>query len=200
MKSSISSIEKEISLKTSKINELDEIKRAEGNINNQIFELKKDISFYEDYINLVNKNNIPVKLINKKNSYIQNHINTFLERLTKFTISIDTDTKNGICFSAHKNGLILDVNQLSGYETFILNIALKSALNKYSFISKSTLFILDEGLDVVDKDNFKKLNLLMELLMKHYKHILLISHMPKVKDLQHNEVNIQNNGKSSFIV
>jgi DNA repair exonuclease SbcCD ATPase subunit len=200
MKSSISSIEKEISLKTSKINELDEIKRAEGNINNQIFELKKDISFYEDYINLVNKNNIPVKLINKKNSYIQNHINTFLERLTKFTISIDTDTKNGICFSAHKNGLILDVNQLSGYETFILNIALKSALNKYSFISKSTLFILDEGLDVVDKDNFKKLNLLMKLLMKHYKHILLISHMPKVKDLQHNEVNIQNNGKSSFIV
>ena len=127
-------------------------------------------------------------------------MNTFLEKLTTFTISIETDTKNGICLSAHKKGLILDVNQLSGYETFILNIALKSALNKYSFISKSTLFILDEGLDVVDKDNFKKLNLLMKLLMKHYKHILLISHMPKVKDLQHHEVNIQNNGTSSFIV
>ena len=135
----------------------------------------------------------------KKTTHIQDHINIFLKKLTSFTIKIDVSSKNGIDFTANKKNLILDVNQLSGYETFILNIALKSALNKYSFISKSTLFILDEGLDVVDKDNFKKLDILMKLLMKHYKHILLISHMPKVKDLQHHEVNIQNNGQSSYI-
>lgn len=198
--STISSLEKDMSVKTSKLKELCNIKEKGDNLNNQLNELKKDIQLYSDYINLVNKNNIPVKLIHKKNSYLQEHINTFLENLAKFTISIDVDNKSGINFSAHKNGLVLDVNQLSGYETFILNIALKSALNKYSFISKSTLFILDEGLDVVDKDNFKKLDTLMKLLMRHYKHILLISHMPKVKDLQHNEVNIQNNGKSSYII
>lgn len=199
IKSTISSQEKELSLKKSDLNKLYEIQKTKNNINNQIVELHKDINLYDDYIQLINKNNIPNKLINKKNKYLQDHINAFLEKLTKFTISIDNDNKNNINFSVNKNGLILDINQLSGYETFILNIALKSALNKYSFISKSTLFILDEGLDVVDKDNFKKLNLLMNLLMKHYKHILLISHMPKVKDLQNNEINIKNNGKSSFI-
>lgn len=200
LKLSILSIEKEIVLKKSELYTLEEIKKSKDNINTQIIELEKDIEIYEDYINLVNKNNIPVKLINKKNSYIRDHINIFLEKLTKFTISIDTDSKNGICFNVQKNGLILDIDQLSGYETFILNIGLKSALNKYSFTSKSTLFILDEGLDVVDKSNFKNLKLLMKLLMKHYKHILLISHMPKVKDLQNNEIIIENNGISSYIL
>ena len=199
IKSDISACEKDILLKMNRLKELKNVKIKSNNINIQLDELKNDIQLYEDYICLVSKNNIPVKLIRKKNLYLQDHINEFLEKLTKFTISIDSDTNNGITFNAHKNGLILDVNQLSGYETFILNIALKSALNKYSFISKSTLFILDEGLDVVDKENFRKLDVLMKLLMRHYKHILLISHMPKVKDLQHHEVNIQNNGKSSCI-
>ena len=200
IKSNISSLTKDISIKVKKLKELCDIKEKSNNLNSQINEYKKDLSLYSDYIGLVNKNNIPVKLIHKKNSYIQDHINIFLENLTKFTISINIDDKNGINFSANKNDLILDINQLSGYETFILNIALKSALNKYSFISKSTLFILDEGLDVVDKNNFKKLDMLMKLLMRHYKHILLISHMPKVKDLQHHEINIHNNRRSSFII
>ena len=199
IKSNITSTIKDISLKTGKLKELYNIKEKGDNLDTQLNEFKKDLLLYSEYINLVNKNNIPVKLILKKTTYIQDHINIFLEKLTNFTIKIDVSSKNGIDFNAHKNNLILDVNQLSGYETFILNIALKSALNKYSFISKSTLFILDEGLDVVDKDNFKKLDILMKLLMKHYKHILLISHMPKVKDLQHHEVNIQNNGQSSYI-
>jgi hypothetical protein len=199
LKTKIASIEKDISLFEIKIKELGNIQEKGDNINNQLEEFKKDLDLYSDYINLVNKNTIPTKLINKKNLYIQEHINTFLENLTSFSINITSDTKSGINFCVHKKGLELDVNQLSGYETFILNIALKSALNKYSFISKSTLFILDEGLDVVDKDNFKKLDVLMKLLMRHYKHILLISHIPKVKDLQNHEINIQNNGKSSYI-
>lgn len=199
LKTKIASIEKDISLFEIKIKELGNIQEKGDNINNQLEEFKKDLDLYSDYINLVNKNTIPTKLINKKNLYIQEHINTFLENLTSFSINITSDNKSGINFCVHKKGLELDVNQLSGYETFILNIALKSALNKYSFISKSTLFILDEGLDVVDKDNFKKLDVLMKLLMRHYKHILLISHMPKVKDLQNHEINIQNNGKSSYI-
>jgi DNA repair exonuclease SbcCD ATPase subunit len=199
LKNNISSIEKDISLFEIRIKELGNIQEKANNINHQLKEFKKDLDVYSDYINLVNKNTIPTKLINKKNLYIQDHINTFLENLTSFSINITSDNKSGINFCVNKKGLELDVNQLSGYETFILNIALKSALNKYSFISKSTLFILDEGLDVVDKDNFKKLDVLMKLLMRHYKHILLISHMPKVKDLQNHEINIQNNGISSYI-
>ena len=199
IKSNITSTIKDISLQSSNLKELQNIKEKGDNIDNQLNEFKKDLLIYSEYINLINKNNIPVKLILKKTTHIQDHINIFLKKLTSFTIKIDVSSKNGIDFTANKKNLILDVNQLSGYETFILNIALKSALNKYSFISKSTLFILDEGLDVVDKDNFKKLDILMKLLMKHYKHLLLISHMPKVKDLQNNEINIQNNGLSSYI-
>jgi DNA repair exonuclease SbcCD ATPase subunit len=96
--------------------------------------------------------------------------------------------------------MTLDVNQLSGYETFILNIGLKSALNKYSFLSKSTLFIIDEGLDVVDKENVKKLKILTSYLLNNYKHILLISHMDHIKYLEDSNISIQNNGVSSHFV
>ena len=196
IQSNIYSIIKEQSICNDKLKELKNIKDKENNLNNQLNELKKDIVLYSEYIHLINT--VPKKLILKKISYLQEHINLFLRKLTNFTIEITI--KNGIEFIAHKNNMTLDVNQLSGYETFILNIGLKSALNKYSFLSKSTLFIIDEGLDVVDKENVKKLKILTNYLLNNYKHILLISHMDHIKYLEDSNISIQNNGVSSHFV
>lgn len=192
-------LERDIKSSNNYLDNITNIFAKRDNINKKLKELNIDIGLYNSYLNLINKNNIPSKLINKKVIYLQNHINIFLKLLTKYRLVIDIDEKSSINFIIKKGGIDLDVNQLSGYETFILNIALKSSLNKYSFISKSTLFILDEGLDVVDKDNFKKLNLLMELMMRNYKNILLISQMSKVKDLKTSNINIfHKNGSSSI--
>ena len=190
---------KDLKSKSDYLENIKKIINKRNNINKALTDLNIDIELYNDYLNLINKNNIPSKLINKKIIYLQNHINIFLKLLTKYSLVIEIDEKSSINFIIKKSGINLDVNQLSGYETFILNIALKSALNKYSFISKSTLFILDEGLDVVDKNNFKKLNLLMNLMMKNYRNILLISQMSKVKDLQQSAITISHCNGVSFI-
>ena len=172
----IASLEKEISIFTKTSKELCDIQKRKENITNQMDELQKDISLYEEYVSLIHKNNIPSKLINKKNSYIQRHINVFLKKLTMFTITITNDEKCSTSINVHKNNITLDTSQLSGYETFILNIALKSALHKYSNNTKSTLFTIDEGLDVIDSNNFSKFTILTELLQEYYSTIFIISH------------------------
>ena len=159
--------------------------KEERKISKQLDTIQDKIDIYERYLQLVHKSNIPLKLILRKTSYIEDHINLFLKKLTNFTIKIEL--KSGLQFIVHK-GLTLDVDQLSGYETFILNIALKSALNKYSFISKSKLFVIDEGLDVVDKDNFKKINILIDLLKRDYRHIVLISHIMRLQHICESQI------------
>lgn len=66
--------------------------------------------------------------------------------------------------------------RLSGYEYLILTIAIKRALNKYSQNSKSGIFVIDEAIDQIDKENFEnKLSKLLEMLTVEYSKILIIS-------------------------
>lgn len=159
-----------------------EEKKKQTDIKNKIQELyeekkdiEDDIEMYTKYMILVSKNNIPKKCIHTKISYIEEYMNYCLSSIVDFRISIQIE-KNNIQFIAHKDNLELDIEQLSGYETFITHIACKAALQKYSFISKSTLFIIDEGLDVVDRHNITRLEKLLQLLKCTFQHILVITH------------------------
>lgn len=144
------------------LNELIDKQFKKCTIEQKISKINNTIKFYNEYIELVNKRNIPAKLIKKKIKNIENYINEYVKKLTRYQISIDFDYKNGICFTAVKDNIVLDIKQLSGYETLILNIISKLALNKFCFISKSSLFIIDEGLDVIDSNNLKHFNYLKE--------------------------------------
>ena len=138
-------------------------------------DIQYDIELYTKYLLLVHKNGIPKKCIHTKISYIQEYMNICLQDVVDFSISIEVENNN-IQFVFHKNSMCLDFEQLSGYERFIVHISCKIALQKYSFTSKSTLFIIDEGLDVIDKNNIPKLQNILQTMKKSYNHILLLSH------------------------
>lgn len=127
-----------------------------------------------------------------KNGGVKNYIlSKYLEHLTEsinsnlhnYRISLelkDTDLKLLI----HKDSMILQPQQLSGYEAFALELSAKYTLNKFSSVGTSKLLVLDEGFDVIDETNLELFTVFLNThLMKHYKHILLISHNETVKSI-----------------
>jgi DNA repair exonuclease SbcCD ATPase subunit len=71
---------------------------------------------------------------------------------------------------------------LSGYETFVMEIALKIAYNQFCCNGcVGRLFVIDEGLDVIDEQNMRdRFPIVLKLLKDYYSSILLISHMENV--------------------
>jgi DNA repair exonuclease SbcCD ATPase subunit len=154
-------------------------------------------------IQLKDKKGIPYKLLSVKIESINQYVNEFLNGLVDYQAYIyfrdKNDTSGKIDITIQKHDLELEHFMLSGYELFMLNIAIKRALNKYSFNSKSSLICIDEGLDVIDVNNFKKLPDFIKKLRQNYCYIFMITHIEKIQDYQDNSITIIKNGKFSEI-
>ena len=189
-----------------KINQIKKYKNNLTEINYQLNNNELMLDYYSKYKEIVSVQNAPIFVVKEKLKMIQQHVNMFLEQLTSFTINItigkkaENYKKEQLLFDINKNGQKLVPFQLSGYESFILNIALKSALNKWSFLNKSELFMIDEGMDCIDSKNVReKFPILLQLLEKNYSQIIIITHIPEIEDMLKERILIRNNGKYSFI-
>jgi DNA repair exonuclease SbcCD ATPase subunit len=99
-----------------------------------------------------------------------------------------------------KSDIILGIEQISGYERFIVNIGLKIALDKHKFYSGSKIFFIDEMFDCISEENFDKVDDLFLFLRNYYKNIVVISHNEKLKGKLNNRINIQTDGVCSKII
>ena len=100
------------------------------------------------------------------------------------------ETNGKIIFNIIKNNKLLSFVQCSSFERFIIQVAVKRALTTYSYINKNTFFIIDEGMDCIDSNNWEKLPILIDNLQQQYSHIFLISHNDKVKKLINKAITI----------
>ena len=141
------------------------------------------------YMDLVHIKNIPMVLLKLKLRNIQNNINNFLSNLVNFKMEI-VESKGKIIFNIIKNNKLLSFVQCSSFERFIIQVAVKRALTTYSYINKNTFFIIDEGMDCIDSNNWEKLPILIDNLQQQYSHIFLISHNDKVKKLINKAITI----------
>jgi DNA repair exonuclease SbcCD ATPase subunit len=128
---------------------------------------------------------IASRMLYHKISSIQGYINSILNSFTRYNVNIIFDDKKqtmSIIAEDRDSGKALSTTRFSGYEKLMLQIALKRALNKFSYNSKSSLIIIDEALDCIDSDNFNvKLPDIMGLITQDYSTCLAISQ----RDISH---------------
>ena len=183
------------------IDELKEKKQTNQNkiikineINAEIVKVKDMITLLTSYKDMVKYNGVPNALIKKKKEDICKFVNDFIKEFTDLVIDIIDDT---VCVK--KNGKWFHVGNLGGYESWLISVAFKTALNRFSFYSKSAVMIIDEEVDCVDVINFDtKLPLIFNKLKKFYYSIFLVSHrnVSKLKDW---DIIIKNNNSYSVI-
>lgn len=169
---------------------------------NDVSILEKHLEQLKIYNKIVSASGIPLTLMKEKIQSIENSVNTFLYDFVNYTIEMLPDFTMKVPklnIAAIKGDTKLVIQDLSGYETFILNMAFKAALSRHNYISKCSLLIIDEGLDCIDQDNFKKLGLLFKKLRIHYLKILVITHIPEIRQFEDSNIKICRNTNFSYI-
>ena len=177
-----------------------EQKQKKQELSNKIIEIEERLERYRIYSRVVDRNGLPLRLMEKKITELSVEINRFLDGFVKFDIKIETDTSGKrprLLVYAMKNEIKLNVIDLSGYETFALNLAFKFALNRLSYLGKCSLLCIDEGLDCIDEHNFQRLGDLLGRLRTQYRQILMISHIPEIKKYEDTSIQIVREGKYS---
>lgn len=172
------------------ISEYTKKKEEMKNINNELLTTMIDLNNYNIYKKLVNEKGIPSIILEDKIPNIEKEINIILKSYTNFSIKIDINgsgsrkkiefyqIKNTDSITQENN---LTINSCSGYENFILNIAFKLVIKKFSYINYSSFICIDEVWEKISKENYKKLYKIFNLLKDNYNHILIISHIDEIK-------------------
>jgi len=173
------------------------------NINNykeNIGEIKNNEKIYkrwEYYNDVVDKNGIPLYIINKYLEIITKGINKIIGTIINKRIELYEMSDNIIINIYDHDNKIVDF--LGGMETFILDISFKITLSKIMELSKCNFLFIDEGISSFDKDNLTNIEELFYFLNQHFDYIFLMSHIEQIKDYVSQKIIIKNEGGYSKI-
>jgi len=142
--------------------------------------LKKELNLYKLYAEAMSKDGIPRALITSFIPILESQVNIILSSLCNFTIKVSNEAKDmklNICTSQAS----YSAYTASGFEKFIINIAIRIVFSKLSCLSKSNTFIIDEMLSSMDNQNKNNITILFEYLKSQFNVVLIISHLEELK-------------------
>lgn len=166
--------------------------------------LQASLEMVDAYTFIMNGARLPSALLTHRLNAVTNTANTILAKLVNFTLVLETgycsnSKRRKMEYTIKKNGVELDIGQLSGYETFATSIALKIALNIHSMHGRADIFWIDEGLDCIDASNFERLGPLFDIMRQEFRNVMVISHLENVQRFADNVVTVMHDGESSYL-
>lgn len=141
------------------------------------------INIYEIYKNIMNPKALPKLLLVDTIKKVELFCNTFIYNQIGMYVNLNTieedDSKWEITFQ--RGDMILGGEHLSGFEKFVVNLGLKTALDKYKFYNSGKIFFIDEVFDCISEENWEKIPSILSYIKEHYNTLILISHNEKLK-------------------
>jgi DNA repair exonuclease SbcCD ATPase subunit len=134
------------------------------------------------YLDMIGKNGISKMVLRNALPYINVEINSMLSEVCDFTVEIEITDKQEVIFYLIKDGVKSDLSSGSGFEKTASALALRTVLGETSSLSKLNGLILDEVWGRVAKENYDKMKLLCDKMLKYYDYIIQISHLDEIKD------------------
>jgi DNA repair exonuclease SbcCD ATPase subunit/DNA repair exonuclease SbcCD nuclease subunit len=124
-----------------------------NNLSSEMDKLNKEIYLYDVYSIVLNESNgIPNLLLKRNNETLQNQINQILASYTDMQIILIDDYNIKVKKSPTD---IQRVESCSGYQKFILSMAYRIAVSKFSNAPLFDGIIIDEGLSTTDSENIQ---------------------------------------------
>jgi DNA repair exonuclease SbcCD ATPase subunit len=130
---------------------------------------------------MVNASCLPSIILDKHIPVLEKTVNDILTPMTSFQIKITIKGSTIVFRHIKSTGTDITISACSGYEYFMLNLALKMSLAKFGYIPFPSFISIDEGWDVVSESNYSKLQKMFDTLYSIYRNIIVISHLPKVQ-------------------
>lgn len=176
------------------------------------YELKKvyddiiiKLEIYQEYRKIIDyKKGLPCDMIKKCLKPLSDDVNKILSPFANFSIDITTADDNKFIKSkddklvgniiidiCHHNQLPIGINLASGFERFIVGLAIRIALTQITMSVKPNFFIIDEGWSCMDSDNKNNISTVMNYIKELYDHVIIISHLDELKHQADYIINIE---------
>lgn len=131
---------------------------------------------------------------------IEMEINRFIEPLDNIRLRIRYH--NGeLLYNIEDRGNFPSLDHASGYQRFLIGIAMRIALARIGAVGQNVLhIIIDEGFVACDSSNILKVDAILKSMMEHgnYMSILLMSHLDMIRDIAQLHVNIYRSDDDVF--
>jgi|15BtaG_2_1085339.scaffolds.fasta_scaffold00008_26 exonuclease SbcC len=157
--------------------------------------LSQESKALEIYSAATHSTGIPLLLIKKHLSLINQRINEALSTIVDFTCNFVIDGPNLEIKIKHPGQVERSIESGSGAEKTLASMAIRIALTSLTKIAKPNMLILDEPAVALDKDNMLKFSDLLTMLKDYFKIILLITHVDELKDVVDTVINVNKNSE-----
>jgi len=178
----------------------EKIKEIQSNIE-KAKKLEAEHKTYDVYTQAVCRDGIPFDVISSAVPAIEREVNSILNPIVEFHSKFETDGKNIIPYVVYPERGKWKMTLSSGFEKFVLSVAIRVALVNISNLPKPPFIIIDEGFGVVDRENMPGMQSLFSYLKSNFEFILIVSHLDSLRDMIDNHMEItKDNGFSSVKV
>jgi len=163
--------------------------------------LLQTMKTYEIISGAFSKKGIPLIITRSQLPVINAEILKILHGIVDFSVELENDDESDASEIYINYGDSRRIIELcSGMEKTIASIALRVALVNVSSMSKSDMFIIDEGFGTLDDAGVEACNRLLTSLKKYFRLVLVITHVDGIKDVADHILEITKNEKDSRIV
>lgn len=180
-------------LKKQKIKLDTELEIAKRDIVSHMEERKKyddkadEVDIYQLYCQMTHQQGLPDIILREHLPKIEQDVNEILRPMVNFNIEfIFTDMekiKNSIDINLVRSKCEpYSVQLASGFEKFIVGLAIRMTLSQISLTAKPNFLIIDEGWNCLDSENLNNVNQIMQYIKTQYEFVIIISHLDQLKD------------------
>ncbi len=145
--------------------------------------LLAQLKIYESIFQGFSKTGIPAMVLKTQLPIINSELEKILSTTVEFRVTIETEVNSNTLDVFIEDGNSRRVIELgSGMEKMIASLALRTALINLSSLPKPDMFIVEESFGSLDENNCSKVISLLQSLRTMFKTILIISHVPEMKE------------------
>ena len=143
----------------------------------------KKLSIAEFIMVSFSKKGIPSKILSQQLPVINTEISNILAGIVNFNVELECNDSSTLDIYVNYGDSKRIIELCSGMEKMISSMAIRVALSNVSTMPKSDIFIVDEGFGALDEANIESCKRLLVSFKKYFKSVLIISHIPSIKDV-----------------
>jgi DNA repair exonuclease SbcCD ATPase subunit/DNA repair exonuclease SbcCD nuclease subunit len=165
----------------------------------ELANLRDEFLAYDLFLKSMHSNGIVYDIIKKKLPIINQEIAKILTNIVNFEIFFEDDGKKLDIYIRHPKYDPRPIELGSGAEKSMAAIAIRLALIKVSNMPKCNLCILDEPATALDEESMEGFIRILEMLKAEFDLVILISHLPELKDIADNQIVIDNKEGFAYV-
>jgi DNA repair exonuclease SbcCD ATPase subunit len=163
-------------------------------------ELLKKLKMNDLAAHAFSKKGLPSKIVNSQLPLINSEIAKILHGIVDYTIELEIDKETDFLEVYINYGDSKRIIELaSGMEKMMASIAIRTALINVSTLPKCDMLIIDEGFGALDASGVEACSRLISSLKRHFKMILVITHVEGIKDAVDSIIEIEKKEKDCYV-